>query len=150
MNPKVLETWINETLKDAEHLDSADEDIEEDTDSNADHHETDNIDDSQSSVDGARVFGEVATHDSTARASHAPSLGWQPEGSQTDVATPPSQPFFNGYFEVQVDARCGLHALNNCIGFCFATAAELSRACDAFLREIHFSRIFDPCRLTDF
>ena len=126
--------------KEAEHLDSADEDIEEDTDSNADHHETDNIDDSQSSVDGARVFGEVVTHDSTARASHAPSLGWQPEGSQTDLATPPSQPFFNGYFEVQVDARCGLHALNNCIGFCFATAAELSRACDAFLREHPYDR----------
>ena len=70
-------------------------------------------------MDGARVFGEVVTHDSTARASHAPSLGWQPEGSQTDLAPPPSQPFFNGYFEAQVDARCGLHCLNNCIGFCF-------------------------------
>ena len=136
-NARLLE---QKKKKEAEqNWDSAEEDFEDDTDSNAaDCHETDNIDDSQSSVSGSRAYGDVdfSKNDSAARANHAPSLCWQPsqEGSQTDV-TPPSQPVFNGYFERQIAARCGVHALNNAIGFCFATAAELSRACDAFLRE---------------
>ena len=125
--------------KEAGNLDSADEDVEVDTDSDLDRHETDNIDDSQSSVDGSRVFGEVdfSKHDSIARANHAPSLGWRPrqEADHTDVPTPSSQPFYRGYFETQVDALCGLHCLNNCIGFCFATTADLKRACDRYLLE---------------
>ena len=137
-NARLLE---QKKKKEAEqNWDSAEEDFEDDSDSNAEErHETDIIDDSQSSVSGSRAYGDVdfSKNDSVARASHAPSLCWQPrhQDSQSDAATPPSQPIFDGYFERQVAARCGVHALNNAIGFCFVTARELSRACDAFLRE---------------
>ena len=33
---------------------------------------------------------------------------------------------------------CGVHALNNAIGFCFCTPKDLSQACDAYLSELPF------------
>ena len=42
------------------------------------------------------------------------------------------------YFEPQLrgEARCGLHALNNALGFDFLGAEDMSRACDVLLAEL--------------
>ena len=43
---------------------------------------------------------------------------------------------YTGYFERQQAAHCGLHALNNAIGFDFLTTEDMTTACDVFLDEM--------------
>ena len=44
-------------------------------------------------------------------------------------------PIYPAYFERQVAARCGLHALNNAIGYAFLDAAQLEDAADIYLAD---------------
>jgi Josephin len=44
---------------------------------------------------------------------------------------------YRGYFERQVAGRCGMHALNNALGFAFAGEEDLAFACDEWLRASH-------------
>ena len=47
--------------------------------------------------------------------------------------------WFPGYFEPQgADARCGMHAINNAIGYQFANAALISEELHAYLDHTHF------------
>ena len=59
----------------------------------------------------------------------------------TDPSPPappmPPPPRYQGFFERQQEARCGLHALNNAIGHSFATAADLEAAVQELLRAAH-------------
>ncbi len=43
---------------------------------------------------------------------------------------------YTGYFERQVRGRCGLHALNNALGFDLLDPCDMSHACDVFLAEM--------------
>jgi hypothetical protein len=43
---------------------------------------------------------------------------------------------YAGYFERQVRGRCGMHALNNALGFDLVTAADMTRACNVYLAEM--------------
>ena len=45
---------------------------------------------------------------------------------------------FHGFFQRQVQARCGMHALNNALGFDFLNEADLNDACDVYLNEAAF------------
>ena len=49
----------------------------------------------------------------------------------------PAAMVFTGYFERQVLARCGLHALNNAIGYEFLSAPLLHLACQEYIEEMH-------------
>ena len=43
---------------------------------------------------------------------------------------------YAGYFERQVRGRCGMHALNNALGFGLVTAADMTQACNVYLAEM--------------
>jgi hypothetical protein len=49
-------------------------------------------------------------------------------------------PVYDGYFEPQEAARCGLHALNNALGCPFADAGDMAAACDELLRSMKQDR----------
>ena len=113
-------------------LDSPGEDDEANTGSEK--HDTDNIEDSESSDVEAVAVGElnlIQLSSATALANHEPGICW-PIG-RTESA--PVLYHFHGYFERQEAAKCGMHALNNAIGFMFCTAKDLAHACDAYLQD---------------
>ncbi len=56
--------------------------------------------------------------------------------SKWQAPAPDVVPKFRGYFESQVFARCGLHALNNAIGASFLNAEDMTRACVDYLVEM--------------
>jgi hypothetical protein len=60
----------------------------------------------------------------------------EPLDAAADVAPVPT--VYAGYFERQVLARCGLHALNNAIGAEFFTAEDMTFACTAYIAEARF------------
>ena len=53
-----------------------------------------------------------------------------------DLPSVPSTVAFSGYFERQVQARCGLHALNNAIGGPMFNVHDMTSACKAYLAEL--------------
>ena len=60
------------------------------------------------------------------------------ENTDSDNEVPANQPIYTAYFERQLRGfgRCGLHALNNAVGFEFLTAADMSEACTVLLHEL--------------
>ena len=52
---------------------------------------------------------------------------------EEDSTTEEEGPVFSGYFEKQRAARCGLHALNNCLGGCHFTEADFEHALEDYL-----------------
>jgi hypothetical protein len=65
------------------------------------------------------------------REDHTPGVCWP----ILRAGSAPLLDHFHGYFECQEAAKCGMHALNNAIGFMFCTAKDLARACDAYLQD---------------
>jgi hypothetical protein len=133
--------WLTDVSRDNPNLlkkapyefDSPGEDEEADTGS--DKHETDNIDDSESSDAENVAVGELnLSQQSSALANHEPGICWP----LRRAASAPVLYHFHGYFERQEAAKCGMHALNNAIGFMFCTEKDLSRACDAYLHDHPF------------
>ena len=49
-----------------------------------------------------------------------------------------SREIYQGYFETQSLARCGMHALNNALGMDFVSHEDMTAACDNYLREAKF------------
>ena len=107
-----------------------------------DDHEAPDADDSSSS-DGQEerevAVGDLALsqeqHTQAALANHTPTLGWRtnrPNGTLPPAAPPPPL-VYDGYFERQVQSRCGMHALNNAIGRKLLTPALMRAACDRYL-----------------
>jgi hypothetical protein len=57
----------------------------------------------------------------------------------------PAAPAYSGYFERQVLARCGLHALNNAMGIAFLDPEDMDRALEVYLNENYIEgNIEDP------
>ena len=54
-----------------------------------------------------------------------------------DLSSVSSTVAFSGYFERQVQARCGLHALNNAIGGPMFNVDDMTSARKAYLAELH-------------
>ena len=116
-------------------FDSPGEDDEADIGSES--HETASIDDSNSSDAEDVAVGELnLDHQSSASAlaNHGPRVSGPVR--RTEVGRALYQ--FHGYFERQEAAKCGMHALNNAIGFMFCTERDLARACEANLRDHAF------------
>jgi hypothetical protein len=60
---------------------------------------------------------------------------------RTGCASVPGDPGclrYEGFFERQVEAMCGMHALNNAVGRRWQTAEDMEVACEEFLRERRF------------
>lgn len=53
-----------------------------------------------------------------------------------DLTSVPSAVAFSGYFERQVDAHCGLHALNNAIGGPMFNVHDMKSGCTEYLAQI--------------
>ena len=45
----------------------------------------------------------------------------------------PKKPAYEGYFETQREARCAIHALNNCLGRPFSTDDDMEHAVDQLI-----------------
>ena len=125
-------------------LDDARDDDQEDDDDDDDDDEHE-VDADDSGSDASREVGEqeVAVGDlelsqrqqsQVALANHTPTLGWRTARVAAGNALPPTPPpVYVGYFERQREMRCGLHALNNCIGRSLLNVALMRAACDQYL-----------------
>ena len=116
-------------------FDDALDDNEDEPDDDA--HEADDADDSSTDCEGEVAVGDLGLsqeqHTQAALANHTPTLGWrtvQPSGTAPPPAPPP---VYDGYFERQIQSRCGLHALNNAIGRRLLTPVIMRAACDRYL-----------------
>ena len=58
-----------------------------------------------------------------------------------------SPPVYTGYFQRQVQAQCGMHALNNALGFEFILASDMRLAAQSYIDEQQFER--NPERMRD-
>jgi hypothetical protein len=80
--------------------------------------------------------------DDRAGLGRAPDLAWRrgPVAPRPPPPPPPPseapRPVYPGYFERQREARCGLHALNNCLGCEFATEEDLEACLQELLRTL--------------
>jgi hypothetical protein len=81
----------------------------------------------------------------------APEIAWKNKAKPYPRGHPSSNmsaslpqdapvPVYNGYFEQQEAARCGMHALNNALGRAFANAGDMVAACDELLRSMQQDR----------
>jgi len=66
-----------------------------------------------------------------------PNDASSPPRSPLQAAPAPAAEQYRGFFERQVAGRCGMHALNNALGFAFAGEEDLVFACDEWLRASH-------------
>ena len=120
--------------------DAKDDDEEEEDD---DKHEAEDADDSCS--DDEKANDDVAVGDlalsqeqqtQSALADHTPTLGWRTSRSSGNLhaPAPPLPPLvYAGYFERQLQSRCGMHALNNALGQRHFTVPTMRAACDRYL-----------------
>ena len=122
-------------------FDDAKDDDEEDEDD--DKHGAEDADDSCS--DDEQANADVAVGDlalsqeqqtQSALADHTPTLGWRTSRSSGNLPAPapPLPPLvYAGYFERQLQSRCGMHALNNALGQRNFTVPTMRAACDRYL-----------------
>jgi len=70
--------------------------------------------------------------------------------SEERTRKPAHGTIYGGHFEQQREAKCAIHALNNCLGGQFCTDKQMEEACEDYLlsasREALFERRDEHCK----